>query len=160
MNPILADLLRYDEWATRLALEPVLQLTDEQLVQEFAGELSSIRQQCHHLISVPNRYRARILGEPVPDVDPTSLENPEQIVAYAAEVADRFAQMVASLAPERLDDEMRYDTRRGLFVATVEQTLMHVVNHGTYHRGQIACLLKLHGVEPVDTDYLIWTKYR
>jgi uncharacterized damage-inducible protein DinB len=45
-------------------------------------------------------------------------------------------------------------------VLTVEETVLHMVNHGTYHRGQIASLLKIHGVEPIDTDLVIWCKHR
>lgn len=47
-----------------------------------------------------------------------------------------------------------------MFVQSVEQTFFHMVNLGTYHRGQIACLLKIHGVEPVDTDLVIWWKMK
>ena len=34
--------------------------------------------------------------------------------------------------------------------------LRHVVNHATYHRGQIASKLKRLGVEPPATDFVFW----
>lgn len=33
---------------------------------------------------------------------------------------------------------------------------MHVANHGTYHRGQIATLLRQLGRKAASTDYLRW----
>jgi len=34
--------------------------------------------------------------------------------------------------------------------------MVHVVNHSTYHRGQITTLLRQLGAEPVDTDFLVY----
>jgi uncharacterized damage-inducible protein DinB len=151
-------LLEYDRWATERLLAGAANLSDKQFVLEFAGELSSVRQQCVHLLSASDRYRARIMGEPVPDVAPESFNSPSEVLDYAMAVAQRMAVMGGTLSPQRLTEEVRNETRRGVFVITVEQTLMQVVNHGTFHRGQIACLLKLHGIEPPDTDLLFWWK--
>jgi uncharacterized damage-inducible protein DinB len=152
------SLVAYDQWATGGLLSSLAELSNEQFAEEFAGALSSVRQQTVHLISVSDRYRARIMGEPAPDLDAESIRTPADGIAYVAGVKESIEQMVATLTLERLREEIRHDTRRGVFVLTVEETLMHVVNHGTYHRGQIAALLKMHGVEPVDTDIPIWWK--
>ena len=36
------------------------------------------------------------------------------------------------------------------------QIFRHIVNHGTYHRGQIANMLRQLGVKPPSTDLLYW----
>lgn len=38
----------------------------------------------------------------------------------------------------------------------MDETFLQMVHHGTYHCGQVACLLKFHGVDFPDTDYLLW----
>jgi uncharacterized damage-inducible protein DinB len=158
MQPLpILELLEYDLWATRKLLESVVQLNQEQFAREFAGPLSSVRQQVVHLVSVRDRYRARLMKEPVPSVSSEDFVKAAELEAYFERVAEGMQLFAASISPEFLGEEIRHDTRRGVYVATVEQTLLHVVNHGTYHRGQVAALLKLHGVEPVDTDFLIWT---
>lgn len=54
-----------------------------------------------------------------------------------------------------LTSEIAYRTTAGKpFVNTVKDTLFHVVNHSTYHRGQIASLFRQHGIEPLVTDYI------
>ena len=40
------------------------------------------------------------------------------------------------------------------YETSVFDILLHVFNHGTYHRGQIAKEMKLHNIEPVNTDYI------
>jgi uncharacterized damage-inducible protein DinB len=36
------------------------------------------------------------------------------------------------------------------------EVLVHVANHGTYHRGQVATLLRQLGKVPIATDYLLF----
>lgn len=42
------------------------------------------------------------------------------------------------------------------FEKKVSDILIHIVNHSTYHRGQIAQLMRKHGLEPVPSDYIHW----
>lgn len=41
---------------------------------------------------------------------------------------------------------------------TVQDILFHVINHSTYHRGQIASDLKQSGIEPPVTDYIFYKR--
>lgn len=42
------------------------------------------------------------------------------------------------------------------FQSKVKDILFHAVNHGTYHRGQIASEFRNSGLEPLITDYIIY----
>jgi uncharacterized damage-inducible protein DinB len=150
------QLLDYDAWATAKLLGSIRSLSQEQFVQEFAGSLSSVRQQFVHLLSVTDRYRARLAQEPVPDVSPESFATPQDLITYEAQVRRQLNSFVGGLANADLSRVQEHETRRGSFWASIEQTLQHMVNHATYHRGQVACLLKLHGVDFDDTDFIIW----
>jgi uncharacterized damage-inducible protein DinB len=44
------------------------------------------------------------------------------------------------------------------YESTVEDILLHVAMHGSYHRGQIAMLLRQSGSEPVATDYTVFIR--
>lgn len=149
-------LIRYDQWATLQALEQVCQLSQAQFHQEFAGPFSSVRQQAAHMVLVPDRYRARLMGEPAPDIPVEQFETSQQIVEHHYEVAARYEDLIEALTPQRLAETITHETRIGPFYLTVEETLMQVTNHGTFHRGQIALLLKLHGIDPTNTDFILW----
>lgn len=40
----------------------------------------------------------------------------------------------------------------------VQDILFHVINHSTYHRGQIASDLKQSGIEPLVTDFIFYKR--
>lgn len=44
------------------------------------------------------------------------------------------------------------------FSNTVRDILFHVINHSTYHRGQIATDCKLNGMIPLVTDYIFYKR--
>lgn len=151
-----AQLLRYDQWATDRVMTSMQVLSDRQFTHEFGGPEASVRQQCFHLLSVCDRYRARLMMQPVPELPPAEDQTLAEATKYHAHVRQAMERLTASIDPAGLDQVIRHDTRRGTFFASFGDTLLHVVNHGTYHRGQIACLLKLHGLEPAETDYILF----
>lgn len=46
------------------------------------------------------------------------------------------------------------NTKGEAFTSSIRQIVTHVMFHGSYHRGQIATLLKNAGHEPAYTDYI------
>lgn len=40
----------------------------------------------------------------------------------------------------------------------ISDVLFHIINHSTYHRGQIAMDFRINGIEPIATDYIIYKK--
>jgi len=154
------SLFEYDEAATRQLLEVVAQLTPEQFTREFGGKATSIRQQFAHLVSVMDRYRARLAQEAVPDVQPEQFSSPVDLLIYETDVRQRMNTFLSGLTDGDLDVMGEQVTRRGTLRASCGEVLRHVVNHSTYHRGQIAMLLKLAGVDFPDTDLILWVSLR
>lgn len=65
---------------------------------------------------------------------------------------------VSLLNSRELDEEMHYRNTKGLeFTNGIRDILFHIINHSTYHRGQIATEFRKTGIEPLATDY-IWYK--
>jgi len=44
------------------------------------------------------------------------------------------------------------------FSNSVRAILFHIVNHSTYHRGQIATEFRNSGIEPIHTDYILYKR--
>lgn len=60
-----------------------------------------------------------------------------------------------------LDTMIHYTTTKGIPMQnTVQDIVFHIVNHGTYHRGQIAADFRNTGLEPLVTDYVFWKRYQ
>jgi uncharacterized damage-inducible protein DinB len=62
-----------------------------------------------------------------------------------------------ALDDARLTQVVSYVNLKGeSFAYPLGRMLQHVVNHSTYHRGQIATLLRQLGATPLSTDLLLY----
>jgi uncharacterized damage-inducible protein DinB len=76
------------------------------------------------------------------NIDKTNFE-------HSLKILDKFA----------LDDTINYTNTKGqVFSNTIRDILFHIINHSTYHRGQIATEFKQHGVDPLVTDYIFYRR--
>jgi uncharacterized damage-inducible protein DinB len=44
------------------------------------------------------------------------------------------------------------------YITNVESIMIHLVNHSSYHRAQIAMLLRQTGFEPINTDFITYDR--
>ena len=70
-----------------------------------------------------------------------------------------YNQTVKILGAFDLDEIISYSNSKGqAFRRNIRDILFHVINHSTYHRGQIATEFKQHGLEPLVTDYIFYKR--
>ena len=68
----------------------------------------------------------------------------------------RFKELRPTLTPERLNTVLTLRRRGRTATLPPWAMLRHIVNHSTYHRGQVASKLKRFGIEQPVTDFLFW----
>ena len=72
---------------------------------------------------------------------------------------DNHTLSLQMLAECTLEETMEYVNTVGeTFSDKVENMVYHMINHGTYHRGQIITDLKSEGVTPISTDYIFYKR--
>ena len=70
-----------------------------------------------------------------------------------------YEQSLQILDKLDLDAMIHYNNTKGeAFVNSVRDILFHVINHSTYHRGQIAADFRQHRLEPLVTDYIFYKR--
>jgi len=70
-----------------------------------------------------------------------------------------YSALLAELTLADLTREVPYTNSAGVaFRTAVEDILIHVAMHGSYHRGQVALLLRQAGAEPSATDYIAFVR--
>jgi len=70
-----------------------------------------------------------------------------------------MSEFVSELTDERLSSVLIYKTMEGKqFSNILWQMMQHLINHSTYHRGQVVTMLRQLGVKPIGTDLI--TFYR
>ena len=126
---------------------------------------------CQHLISLPNQVKEAIeklshmvAGEEIwyNRISPLDFELLPLFEAQEWNVlkprlessADHWLNLVRQ--NEDFDRLIRYqDTKGNQYDSKLDDILIHLANHGTYHRGQIALLIRKSGQEPLPTDYIL-----
>lgn len=70
-------------------------------------------------------------------------------------IHDEMISIVTSLSDEQLSRAIAYTNLAGQpFSSEVWQMILHVVNHGTHHRGQITTMLRQIGATPTNLDLI------
>jgi uncharacterized damage-inducible protein DinB len=103
-------------------------------------------------------WHARLIGQS-PTVAVWPALSLEDCARLAADNLERFRAFVEALAPADLQRGVIYTNSAGqTFTTGVEDILLHVCLHGSYHRGQIASRLRAAGRDPVATDYIAYVR--
>jgi uncharacterized damage-inducible protein DinB len=111
-----------------------------------------------HLVAAEHIWLARLQGSParVPVWPTLTLDACAEL---ASENHREYAEYLLRLDVSDLDRGVAYTNSAGQsFSSSVEDILLHVCLHGTYHRGQIAELLRQGGDVPESTDYIAYVR--
>lgn len=144
------DSFNYKAWADERTITAIGKVDRDAKSQAFAF----MRQQLNHMVIVEELFRARLSG----NIEPHSSTNTE-IVPSLEEIKTRledsnkwYLGYVANLKDDVVNEVVSFtfaDGKTGSM--STAEILFHIVNHGTYHRGNIAHSLDLSGVaHPID----------
>lgn len=148
--------LRYHRWATGRVLEETIPVPAEQLVKDLKGSFHSVYDTLVHVFQADSIWLDRLEGRPT-----------GALADYAApgctyELRDAWMGVLDKMitwgeAQNEADwsREMSYKNLAGMTYKTpLWQMVLHIVNHGSYHRGQITGMLRQLGVKPVNLDLI------
>ena len=157
MQDDIVALFEYDRWANTKVLDACRKLTAEQYVAEPVPGWSSVRSTISH-IALATEFNLRTLASDPDDRIPTEadLATVDDVAQLLERAYRRFEELRPTLTPERLNTLLTL--RPPGFTATLPRwaILRHIVNHSTYHRGQVASKLKRFGIEQSITDFFWW----
>ena len=154
-------LFLYHREADALYVDAIRGLSDAQYEEAEGFEVGwpSIRAILVHLAGANDIWARRFLGDsPTHRITVAELPTLDGAAMLLSSAHDRFAnQVLPAMTPERLASVWTYrDVQGKPWSVPMWAALRHVVNHGTYHRGQLASKLKRRGVDPPVTDFVSW----
>ena len=136
-------------WADRRVLESLARAPgpDPAALELFAHVLGAE----HVWLSRIHERAAEVPVWPVLDL--------ESCATLARENADGYQALLRTLGPGAAARAVSYRNSAGdAFTSTVEEILLHVAMHGSYHRGQIALLVRAGGAAPAATDFIAFVR--
>ncbi len=147
-------LYQYNAWANARALGSAEPLTPAQFLQDLKNSFPSVRDTLAHILGAEWVWLRRWHGE-----SPVKLLSGADFPTLAS-LKERFAAVererqafLEALPDGRLAQPFEYrDLAGNPYRLRLVESLQHVVNHGTYHRGQITTMLRQLGATPVSTD--------
>src|SRR5438094_7802044 len=147
MQDDVVALFAYDRWANTKVLDACRKLTAEQYAAEPVPGWSSVRSTISH-IALATEFNLRALAGDPDDRIPTEAElvTVDDVARLLERAYRRFEELRPTLTPERLNTVLAL--RPPGFTATLPRWAMlrHIVNHSTYHRGQVTSKLKRFGI--------------
>jgi uncharacterized damage-inducible protein DinB len=153
---ILRTHLDYTFWASRALVEAARALSPEELTRDFGTADKSVLGTLVHVFAADRIWLARFLGEPqksttAADYHLAVLENDWPALAQ------RWKQWAGELTDEGAGAVLSYSDMSGnRWNQPIWQLVLHVVNHGTHHRGQAAGFLRAMGRVPPKLDLVYY----
>ena len=153
---VVNELFTYNYWARDLQLRACAALTEVQFLRPLGGSFPSVRDTLAHLVLVEWIWLERFRGRS-PRSLPTAAEFPT-LAAIAGRWSAEEREMrafLAGLTDEALNRVETYVSTRGeTWSYPLWRMIVHLLNHQSYHRGQITNQLRQLGVQPPPVDFL------
>lgn len=161
MKDVLMQFAAYNKWANNQMAEKMLSLTEEQIDRPVTSSFQSVRATVHHVWSAEDVWLQRLMNVP----EPVWAEG-----IFKGSFADACSNwQVISTALEhfidnRTEEELvaacNYKDMQGRsHQSPVNHILMHVFNHGTYHRGQLVTMMRKLGETTIPrTDFIVFSR--
>ena len=151
-------LYRYYSWATEQVLDAVSRLPQADFTRDVKNSHGSIRDTFTHLVWSEWIWLRRWKGEsPTIVFSPTDFPTVESLRERFQAVAAERSAFLEGLESERLLQVIEYRNVQGeTWRYPLWQQLFHVVNHSTYHRGQVTTMLRQLEAIPAPTDFLAY----
>ena len=144
-----SHLLKYNDWATRETAGSIkgFEKKDERLVELLS-----------HIVSAQKVWLNRTLQRDVHS-DPWQKHTIEECVSHSALLTSEWINFLEGLHENDFEKRVEYlNTKGERFSNKIKDIVIQVINHSSYHRAQIALLVRQSGGEPAKTDYILYQR--
>jgi uncharacterized damage-inducible protein DinB len=153
----LRDHIAYTTWASGRLVDAAAMLQPKELTRDFQTADRSVIGTLAHIYASDRVWLSRLAGTPFPgfvsDADRTlaTLQNDWPTLH------DRWRQWASTLTEQHAQAILDYKDLKGTaWRQPVWQLVLHVVNHGTHHRGQVSGFLRAMGQTPPPVDLIAY----
>ena len=151
----------YNNWANARLLDACAGLTPEQFTRDLGSSFPSVRDTLAHILGAEWIWLERWNGR-----SPAALPPVNEFADLAAlrsrweVLAAELLNFVHEVTASELEHVVEYRNVKGKACSyPLASMLQHVVNHGSYHRGQVVAFLRQLGAKPKSLDLLIYLDF-
>jgi uncharacterized damage-inducible protein DinB len=158
----LRTLFEFNSWADKRTLESCFALTPEQFTRNLNSSFSSVRDTLVHILGAEWLWLERWQGR-MPTALPWAPNFPDHanVSARWGEIDRDLWKFAAGVTQSDIDRSFEVRTTSGgLYTQPLWQMMQHLANHSSYHRGQVATMLRQLGAKPMATDLILFYRER
>jgi uncharacterized damage-inducible protein DinB len=163
MKPVeMRELFAFNAWANHKIIGAAEALTAEQFTKAMGSSFSSVRDTLVHIWAVEWIWLERLQGRSSSGFpDAKEFADLASMRGRWAQIEKHWLEYVSRLDESELEEEVDYKTMSfGPARNPRWQMMQHVVNHSTYHRGQVTTMLRQLGAKGVGTDLITFYRER
>jgi len=159
-QPVSVEALRhhlaYTAWASRRLVEAAALLSADELTRDFQTADHSVLGTLAHVFAGDRIWLAFALSAPVPAFLTEADRSLSVLQNDWPALLERWQEFARGLTAESAL-AMVESTRQGkIYRQPLWQVVLHVVNHGTHHRGQVSGFLRTMGHTPPPLDLMAY----
>jgi len=161
MKEILIQLSAYHVWANQLLLDAINQLPEEKQKQKVPSSFKTLYTTLLHMYDAESIWWQRMkLQERVSIPSENFGGDLKELGSSLLHQNKQWNEWIAHANAHQLEHVFHYqNSKKEQFKQPIYQMLIHVFNHGTYHRGQLVNILRQLGEEKIPgTDFIAWSR--
>lgn len=161
MKELLQQYTAYNVWANQRITDLVRTLTEEQVQQDINSSFRSIYKTLLHSWNAEAAWWRRINNLPQDNLPfNTFTGTVTGLCDEFLKQSQAWKDWAATVTDEALQQQLTYQNFAGeQFTQPVYQVVLHVVNHATFHRGQLITMFRQVGVEKLfSTDFTMYCR--
>lgn len=158
-----AQMFTYDAWATRTLLKRINELPSSVMQQEVNTSFPTIARGFSHMFAVETIWYHVLTGMDIQQAMNRYMPLEQEMSGFGVEefaaAFETLAQQVQAWLQAEPDLErsiLLVNPYTGSRETRLSEILLHLVNHGTYHRGNISAMLRQLGHASTMTDYVLF----
>jgi uncharacterized damage-inducible protein DinB len=154
-------LTRYKAWADNLVFSMVSDLPHEEAMRPRATVFGNIVHTLNHVYVIDRVFQSHLTGRGHNYTARNTPTHPPlaELWDSVRTVDGWYIELAERITADELDRRIQFEfIGGGEGAMTCLEMILHVVNHGTYHRGFVADMLCQSGVTPKATDLPVFLR--
>lgn len=150
------ELAAFNRTSTEQVCSWLQQISDEQWLQPVVSSFNSIHDTVLHTVNAEDAWLHRLRKENTARLDQRFAGTWQELLEVWKQTSRQLCDWIAGFDGEQLKTPFTYRRFNGQeHTSLYYQVIAHVVNHATYHRGQLVTLLRQVGFTAVQSTDLI-----
>ncbi|WP_158512951.1 DinB family protein [Flavisolibacter tropicus] len=163
MKVLLTQYSAYHLWANQQIFETIEKLPEALQEQHIVSSFPSLKATLLHMLDAESIWWQRMkLLENINRPSENFTGSVSDVAKSLMQQSQQWHEWISNATEHMFEHEfIYYNTKREKFKQAIYQMLLHIFNHGTYHRGQLVTMLRQLDVNTIPpTDFIVWSRKR